>query len=90
MSVRMGRKLAEMGAQVIGAPLFATGASASRPARRPAATRWRWRSTSRRRACRRATPSSCTSTASPSTILSAALRLMQISHVETQKMLYDA
>ena len=43
MSVRMGKKFTEMGAQVIGAPLLAHGASASRPAPRPDAIRWRWR-----------------------------------------------
>ena len=65
MSVRMGRKFTELGAHVTGsAPTARTGASASSPARRPAAIRWRSRSTSPRRDCRRATPSSSTSTAS--------------------------
>jgi urease accessory protein len=42
MTVRMGKKFAEMGAEVIGAPLLASGAIESTPAPRPAATRYRW------------------------------------------------
>ena len=43
MSVRMGKKFAEMGAEVTGAPFLRRGANASTPATRPAAIRWRWR-----------------------------------------------
>ena len=64
MSVRMGKKFTEMGARGDRrAAACRRGASASTPAPRPGAIRWRWRSTSPRRACRRARRSSCTSTA---------------------------
>ena len=44
MSVRMGKKFAEMGAEVTGAPLLRTWREPHRrPATPPAAIRWRWR-----------------------------------------------
>ena len=49
MTVRMGKKFTEIGLQVIDLRFCAGGASTSKPAPRPGATRYRWRSTSQYR-----------------------------------------
>ena len=85
MSVRMGKKFAEMGAEVIGAPLLQDVARrASTPAPRPAAIRWR----SAVNFAAQGLPAReafvvhqyGVATDDPG----AALRLMKISHVDTQ------
>jgi urease accessory protein len=89
MSVRMGKKFTEMGAQMVGAPLLCTWRecieSSATPGSYPVAL-----------AVNFAVQDLSTREAFvvhqyglAATVLSAALRLMRISHVETQKILYE-
>jgi urease accessory protein len=89
MSVRMGKKFTEMGAQVIGGPLFCTWRECIETSAAPGCYPV-------------ALAINCAAQSLPvrqafvvhqygvaATILGAALRLMRISHVETQKILYN-
>jgi urease accessory protein len=88
MSVRMGRKAAELGAQVIGAPLVSAWldriGSGATPGCHPLSLAVNFAAQELR--AREAFVAHHYGVAV--TILSAALRLMRISHVETQKMLF--
>jgi urease accessory protein len=89
MSVRMGKKFAEMGAQVIGAPLLAEWRdrieAGATPGCYPVALALNF--AVQGLPAREAFVVHQYSVAA--TILSAALRLMRISHVDTQTMLYE-
>jgi urease accessory protein len=89
MSVRMGKKFTEMGVQMIGAPLLCTWRelieAAATPGSYPVALAINF--------AVQGLPSREAFVVHQyglaATILSAALRLMKISHVETQKILYE-
>jgi len=89
MSVRMGKKFTEMGVQVIGAPLLRTWRecidTAAAPGCYPVAlgVNFAVQNLSARQAF------VVHQYGVAATILGAALRLMKISHIETQKILYD-
>jgi urease accessory protein len=89
MSVRMGKKFTEMGVEVIGAPLLRTWrkciATSATPGCYPVALAINFavQDLSARQAF------VVHQNGVAATILSAALRLMKISHFETQKILYD-
>ena len=89
MSVRMGKKFTEMGVQVIGAPLLCTWreciATSVTPGTYPVALAigFAVQNLSARQAF------VVHQNGFAATILGAALRLMKISHVETQKILYE-
>jgi urease accessory protein len=89
MSTRMGRKFTEMGVQVIGAPLLATWhkciVTSVTPGCYPVALAINF--AVQNLAARQAFVVHQNGVAA--TILSAALRLMKISHIETQKILYE-
>jgi urease accessory protein len=89
MSVRMGKKFTEMGVEVIGAPLLGTWreciATSVTPGSYPVALAigFAVQNLSARQAF------VVHQNGVAATILGAALRLMKISHVETQKILYE-
>jgi urease accessory protein len=89
MSVRMGKKFTEMGVEVIGAPLLATWreciATSAAPGCYPVALAigFAVQNLSARQAF------VVHQNGVAATILGAALRLMKISHIETQKILYE-
>lgn len=89
MSVRMGKKFTEMGVEVIGAPLLGTWreciATSATPGTYPVALAigFAVQNLSARQAF------VVHQNGVAATILGAALRLMKISHVETQKILYE-
>jgi urease accessory protein len=89
MSVRMGKKFTEMGVDVIGAPLLGTWlkciATSVTPGCYPVALAINF--AVQKLSARQAFVVHQNGVAA--TILGAALRLMKISHVETQKILYD-
>jgi urease accessory protein len=89
MSVRMGKKFTEMGVQVIGAPLLCAWRdrieTSSTPGCYPVALAINF--AVQHLPARQAFVVHQYGVAA--TILGAALRLMKISHVETQKILYD-
>lgn len=89
MSARMGKKFTEMGVEVIGAPLLGTWrqciATSATPGCYPVALAINF--AVQNLTARQAFVVHQNGVAA--TILSAALRLMKISHVETQKILYE-
>jgi urease accessory protein len=89
MSVRMGKKFTEMGVEVIGAPLLGTWrkciATSATPGCYPVALAINF--AVQNLTARQAFVVHQNGVAA--TILGAALRLMKISHVETQKILYE-
>ena len=89
MSVRMGKKFTEMGVQVIGAPLLSTWRdrieTSETPGCYPVALAINF-ALQRLPSCQTFVVHQYGVAA---TILGAALRLMKISHVETQKILYE-
>ena len=89
MSVRMGKKFTEMGVQVVGAPLLRTWLdhiqTSATPGCYPVALAINFAAQDLPALCAFAVHQYGVA----ATTLSAALRLMKISHVETQRILYD-
>lgn len=89
MSVRMGKKLTEIGVEVIGAPLLRTWRDCIETGRTPGCYPVALAITFAVQGLPALEAFAVHQYGVAATTLSAALRLMKISHVETQKILYD-